>query len=44
MAAMRYTALNIIKATTATASIKIRRKTFAWDDEYLFSEISQSPN
>ena len=39
MAIMRHTAMNIFKATKGKASLKVRRKSAAWDDEYLFSAI-----
>ena len=39
-AIMRHTAMNIFKASKAKASLKVRRKTAAWDDEYLFSAIN----
>ncbi|MCP4046723.1 MAG: ISAs1 family transposase, partial [Gammaproteobacteria bacterium] len=40
MALIRHTALNIIKQIPDKASIKVRRKTAAWDDEYLFNAIT----
>ncbi len=40
MAAMRHAALNIIKAIPDKASLKVRRKTVAWDDEYLAKAIT----
>ena len=39
MATIRHAALNIIKQINDKASIKVRRKTLAWDDQYLFSAI-----
>ena len=39
MAIMRHTAMNIFKATKGKASLKVKRKSAAWDDEYLFSLI-----
>ena len=40
MAAIRHAALNIIKQINDKASIKVRRKTIAWDDQYLFNAIT----
>lgn len=40
MALIRHTVLNIIKQIPDKASIKVRRKTAAWDDEYLFNAIT----
>ena len=40
MAIMRHTAMNIFKATKGKASLKVRRKSAAWNDEYLFSAIN----
>jgi predicted transposase YbfD/YdcC len=42
MAFIRHTALNIIKQIPDKASIKVRRKTAAWDDNYLFNAIINS--
>lgn len=42
MATIRHTALNIIRAIPDKASLKVRRKTAAWDDDYLFSAISNN--
>ena len=39
MALIRHTVLNIIKQIQDKASIKVRRKTAAWDDDYLFKAI-----
>lgn len=39
MAIMRHTAMNIFKAISGKSSLKVRRKTAAWDDEYLASAI-----
>ena len=41
MALIRHTALNIIKQIPDRASIKVRRKTAAWDDQYLFEAITR---
>lgn len=40
MALIRHTALNIFKRINDKASMKTRRKTAAWDDNYLFSAIN----
>jgi predicted transposase YbfD/YdcC len=40
MALIRHTVLNIIKQIPDKASIKVRRKTAAWDDQYLFNAIT----
>jgi len=42
MALIRHTVLNIIKQIPDKASIKVRRKTAAWDDEYLFNAITNA--
>ena len=42
MALIRHTALNIIKQIPDKASLKVRRKTAAWDDEYLLKAISHN--
>lgn len=42
MALIRHTALNIIKQIPDKASIKVRRKTAAWDDNYLFNAITNN--
>jgi predicted transposase YbfD/YdcC len=39
MATIRHASLNIVKAIDDKASIKVRRKTLGWDDEYLFRAI-----
>ena len=41
MALIRHAAMNLIKAIPDKASFKIRRKTVAWDDEYLFNAVTQ---
>jgi predicted transposase YbfD/YdcC len=43
MAAIRHASINIIKQINDKASIKVRRKTLGWDDNYLFNAITQ-PN
>jgi hypothetical protein len=35
MALIRHAALNIIKAIPDKASLKVKRKTAVWDDDYL---------
>ena len=40
MALVRHTAVNIIKEIPDKASLKVRRKTAAWDDEYLFKAVT----
>ncbi len=42
MALIRHTAINIIKQIPDKASLKVRRKTAAWDDEYLFKAITKT--
>lgn len=42
MAAIRHASLNLIKAIPDKASLKVRRKTLAWDDEYLRKAITQA--
>jgi predicted transposase YbfD/YdcC len=41
MATIRHAALNLIKEIPDKASLKIRRKTVAWDDDYLFKALVQ---
>jgi predicted transposase YbfD/YdcC len=41
MATIRHASLNIIKQINDTASIKVRRKTLGWDDQYLFNAITR---
>lgn len=43
MATIRHTALNLIRAIADKASLKVRRKTVAWDDDYLFHTPTQTP-
>src|SRR5690606_12103053 len=40
MATMRHASLNIIKQINDKASIKVRRKTLGWDDQYLLNAIT----
>lgn len=42
MAAIRHASLNIIKHINDKASIKVRRKTLGWDDNYLLNAITHS--
>ena len=42
MATVRHAALNLIRAIPDKASIKTRRKTAGWDDDYLFRTITQT--
>ena len=41
MATIRHAALNLIRAIPDKASLKIRRKTVAWDDDYLLRALVQ---
>jgi len=43
MATMRHTALNIIKAIPGKESLKVKRKTLGWSEEYLFNAIKNNP-
>lgn len=43
MATIRHAALNLIKAIPDKASLKIRRKTLGWDDDYLLAAIRSNP-
>ena len=40
MAAVRHMSLNLIRAIDDKASLKVRRKTIAWDDHYLFAALT----
>jgi len=42
MAVIRHAALNIFKQIDDSASMKVRRKTAAWDDKYLFAAITKT--
>lgn len=42
MATIKHAALNIIRAIPDKASLTVRRKTAAWDDDYLLAAISGS--
>jgi predicted transposase YbfD/YdcC len=41
MATIRHAALNIVKEIPDKASLKVRRKTLGWDDEYLLAALTQ---
>lgn len=40
MATIRHAGMNIIKAIPDKASLKVRRKTLGWDDDYLYDAIT----
>jgi predicted transposase YbfD/YdcC len=42
MATIRHAAINIIKQIPDKASLKIRRKTIGWNDDYLFNALVQN--
>jgi len=42
MATVKHAALNLIRAIPDKASLAVRRKTAAWDDNYLFSALTHS--
>lgn len=42
MATVRHAALNLFKDIPDKASMKVRRKTAAWDDDYLFDAVTQA--
>lgn len=42
MATVRHAALNLIRAIPDKASLKVRRKTVGWDNEYLLKTITQT--
>ena len=42
MATLRHAALNLIRAIPDKASLKVRRKTIAWDDNYLAKTVTQN--
>ncbi len=44
MATIRHAAINIIKQINDKASLKVRRKTLGWDDQYLLNSITTQPN
>ena len=41
MASIEHAALNLIKEIPDKASLKIRKKTVAWDDDYLFNALTE---
>ncbi|MFT3973213.1 MAG: ISAs1 family transposase [Amaricoccus sp.] len=43
MATIRHAALNIVKEIPDKASLKVRRKTLGWDDQYLLAALKPSP-
>ena len=43
MATIKHAALNLIRAIPDKASLTVRRKTAAWDDDYLLAAITNSP-
>lgn len=43
MATIKHAALNLIRAIPDNASIAVRRKTAAWDDDYLLAALKHSP-
>jgi predicted transposase YbfD/YdcC len=43
MAAVKHMSLNIIRQINDKASLKVRRKTIGWDDDYLFAALTASP-
>jgi hypothetical protein len=40
MAAVRHMSLNLTSQINDKASLKVRRKTIGWDDEYLFAALT----
>ena len=40
MATVKHAALTLIRAIPDKASLAVRRKTAAWDDDYLFAAIT----
>lgn len=44
MATVRHMSLNLIRSISDKASLKVRRKTLAWDDEYLFAALTNPAN
>ena len=43
MATIRHAALNIVKEIPDKASLKVRRKTLGWDDDYLLAALTRNP-
>jgi predicted transposase YbfD/YdcC len=44
MVTVRHISLNLIRAIPDKASLKVRRKTIAWDDNYLFAALTAPAN
>jgi predicted transposase YbfD/YdcC len=44
MATIRHAALNLIRAIPDKASLAVRRKTAAWDDDYLLAALTTHPS
>ena len=44
MATIRHAALNIVKEIPDKASLKVRRKTLGWDDDYLLAALTGTPS
>jgi predicted transposase YbfD/YdcC len=44
MATVRHAALNIVKEIPDKASLKVRRKTLGWDDDYLLAALAGTPS
>jgi HEAT repeat protein len=42
MATIRHAAINLIRDIPDKASLKLRRKTLGWDDQYLLNTITQT--
>jgi len=42
MAAVRHMSLNLIRSIPDKASLKVRRKTLGWDDDYLHAALTKS--
>lgn len=42
MATIRHAALNIVREIPDKASLKVRRKTLGWDDDYLLAALTQT--
>lgn len=42
MAALRHTSLNLLRNINDRASLKVRRKTIGWDDDYLLAALTGS--
>lgn len=43
MATVRHMSLNLIRAIPDKASLKVRRKTLGWDDNYLLEALAGAP-